>query len=236
MVLEGERVAFGASGRNGGFCEASLTHGRENGSGGSPPRSTGSSRRARENLDGITQAIERYGIDCTWEATGTLAVAIEPHQVQWCRDAVPHLTAYGHEASFLDREAVRAEVDSPRYLGAFWRKDGGACIDPARLAWGLAAAAERLGARIHEQSMVTSIGGRRRGVIVRTALGQVRARRVDPRDERVPTPAEELQRYILPVYDYVLMTEPSGPRRRPRSAGRIGRAWPTWRTSSTTTG
>jgi glycine/D-amino acid oxidase-like deaminating enzyme len=134
--------------------------------------------------------------------------------VQWCRDAVPHLTEYGHEVSFLDREAVRAEVNSPLYLGGFWRKDGGACIDPARLAWGLAAAAERLGARIHEESMVTSIEDDGDAVIVRTALGQVRARRVILGTNAFPPLRKKLQRYILPVYDYVLMTEPLGPERK----------------------
>jgi glycine/D-amino acid oxidase-like deaminating enzyme len=214
MVLEGERVAFGASGRNGGFCEATLTHGLENGLRRFPAEIERIEQEGRENLEGITQAIERHGIDCTWEATGTLAVATEPHQVQWCRDAVPHLTAYGHEVSFLDREAVRAEVNSPLYLGGFWRKDGGACIDPARLAWGLAAAAERLGARIHEESMVTSIEDDGDAVIVRTALGQVRARRVILGTNAFPPLRKKLQRYILPVYDYVLMTEPLGPERK----------------------
>ena len=228
VVLEGERVAFGASGRNGGFCEASLTHGLENGLRRFPAEIERIEQEGRENLDGITQAIERHGIDCAWEPTGTLAVATEPHQVQWCRDAVPHLTAYGHDVSFLDREAVRAEVNSPLYLGGFWRKDGGACIDPARLAWGLAAAAERLGARIHEQSMVTSIEDDGDGVIVRTRARAGARPPGDPRHERVPTPAEEAAA-LHPAglrlrLDDRALWDPSG---RPRSAGRIARAWPT---------
>ena len=141
-------------------------------------------------------------------------VATEPHQVQWCRDAVPHLAEYGHDVAFLDREAVRAEVDSPTYIGGFWRKDGGACIDPARLAWGLAAAAERLGARIHEHSTVTAIEDDGDAVILRTALGRVRARRVILGTNAFPPLAKKLQRYILPVYDYVLMTEPLGAERK----------------------
>ncbi len=136
MLLEGERVAFGASGRNGGFCEASLTHGLDNGIQRFPTEIERIEQEGRDNLAGIAEAIERYEIDCAWEPTGTLVVANEPHQVQWCRDAVPHLAEYGHDVAFLDREAVRAEVDSPTYIGGFWRKDGGACIDPARLAWG----------------------------------------------------------------------------------------------------
>ncbi|MEP6758942.1 MAG: FAD-dependent oxidoreductase, partial [Actinomycetota bacterium] len=214
MVLEGERVAFGASGRNGGFCEASLTHGLDNGLQRFPTEIERIEQEGRENLQGIARAIERYGIDCAWEPTGTLVVATEPHQVQWCRDAVPHLGAYGHEVAFLDREAVRGEVDSPRYIGGFWRKDGGACIDPARLAWGLAAAAQGLGARIHEHSTVTAIDDDGDALIVRTARGRVRARRVILGTNAYPPLAKKIQRYILPVYDYVLMTEPLGAERK----------------------
>ena len=214
MVLEGERVAFGATGRNGGFCEATLTHGLDNGLQRFPDEIERIEQEGHENLAGIAEAIERYGIDCAWEPTGTLVVATEPHQVQWCRDAVPHLEQYGHDVAFLDRDAVRAEVDSPLYIGGFWRKDGGACIDPARLAWGLAAAAERLGGRIHEHSMVTAITDDGDAVIVRTALGRVRARRVILGTNAFPPLAKKLQRYILPVYDYVLMTEPLGAGRK----------------------
>ena len=59
MVLEGERVAFGASGRNGGFCEATLTHGLENGLQRFPSEIERIEQEGRENLDGITRAIER---------------------------------------------------------------------------------------------------------------------------------------------------------------------------------
>jgi len=208
LVLEGERIAFGASGRNGGFCEASLTHGLENGLRRFPEEIERIEQEGRENLAGIAEAIERHGIDCVWEPTGTLVVATEPHQVQWARDAVPRLAAYGHDVGFLDRDAVRSEVDSPRYLGGFWRKDGGACVDPARLAWGLARAAEDLGARVHEHSTVTAIDDEGDAVVLRTALGRVRARRVIVGTNAFPPITKRLQRYILPIYDYVLMTEP----------------------------
>ena len=45
----------------------------------------------------------------------------------------------------LDAAAIRAQVDSPTYLGALWTRDAGALVDPARLCWGLASAAEAAG-------------------------------------------------------------------------------------------
>ena len=53
VVLEGERIAFGATGRNGGFCDASLTHGLENGRARFPDEIERIEHEGRENLDAI---------------------------------------------------------------------------------------------------------------------------------------------------------------------------------------
>ena len=52
---------------------------------------------------------------------------------------------------------MRAEVHSPTYTGGLWRKDRAALVDPARLVWGLKAAAERLGVRIYEDTKATEL-------------------------------------------------------------------------------
>jgi glycine/D-amino acid oxidase-like deaminating enzyme len=208
VVLEGERIAFGATGRNGGFCDASLTHGLENGKQRFPAEIERIEREGFENLEGIEATIARHGIDCSWEPTGSLIVATEPHAIDWCRSAVESLSSFGYGASFLDRDAVRAEVDSPTYLAAFWKRTGSALVDPARLAWGVADAAERLGARIHEHARVLAIEDDGDGLVVRTSIGRVRARRVILGTNAFPPVAAKIRRYVLPVYDYVLMTEP----------------------------
>jgi glycine/D-amino acid oxidase-like deaminating enzyme len=208
VVLEGERIAFGASGRNGGFCSATLTHGLENGLQRFPREIDRIERQGVENLEEIAAAIQRYGIDCHWEATGTLMVATEPHQIAWCAEATERAGTYGHDAALLDRDQVRAEVASPTYLGGFWIRDQGALVDPAKLAWGLAEAAASLGARIHEHSAVRSMTDDGDAVVLQTALGQIRARRVILATNAFPPLARKIRRYVLPVYDYVLMTEP----------------------------
>ena len=50
---------------------------------------------------------------------------------------------------------MRAQVDSPTYTGGLWRKGRAALVDPARLVWGLKAAAESLGVRIYEDTKAT---------------------------------------------------------------------------------
>jgi glycine/D-amino acid oxidase-like deaminating enzyme len=95
VLLEGERIAFGASGRNGGFCAASLTHGIRNGLARWPGELAMLERMGRENLDGIRATVARHGIDCDWEDTGMIDVATAPHQLAWLAEDAEHLRRFG---------------------------------------------------------------------------------------------------------------------------------------------
>ena len=112
---------------------------------------------------------------------------------------------------FLDAEAVRAQVNSPTYLAGLWDKEGSAGVQPARLAWGLADACERIGVRIAERTPATGLASDEDGVTVRTRRGVLRARRVALGTNAFPPLVRRLRPYIVPVYDYVLVTEPLSP-------------------------
>jgi len=164
------------------------------------------------NLDAIETAVTRYRIDCGFERTGELSVAVEAHQVDWLRADVATAQQYGHDAVFLDADAVRAEVDSPTYLAGAWDRHGAALVDPARLAWGLRAACLRLGVRIYEDTKVDRVQRDGTSVLVQCGPGAaVRARRVALGTNAFPAPLRRLRPYTVPVYDYVLMTEPLSP-------------------------
>ena len=215
VLLEGERIAFGASGRNGGFCAASLTHGIGNGLARWPGEMQALERMARENLDGIRATIERHGIDCGWEPTGTIDVATEPHQVAWLAEGAELLRRFGWDAELLDADAMRAQVASPTYLGGVWARGASAMLDPARLCWGLARAAEAAGASVFEGSPVTALEADGAGVRAETAAGgSVRARHALLATSAFPPLVRAIRRYVVPVYDYVLVTEPLSPARR----------------------
>ena len=190
-MLEGERIAFGATGRNGGFCDASLTHGLENGRARFPDEIERIEQEGRENLDAIGDTIARHGIDCSWEPAGTLIVATAPHAVPWCDDAVraSPRSATTRRSSIATRCARRStrRRTSPGSGSA----TGSAQVDPARLAWGLAATAEGLGAAIHEHSPVRSIEEDGDALVVRTPARPGARTARDPRDERVPAAREE---------------------------------------------
>ena len=201
VLLEAQRIGWAASGRNGGFCSASLTHGKENGEQRFPHEIDTLERMGQQNLAEIESSVGRYGIDCAWELTGSLSVATEPHQVEWLQDT--------GEGTYLDQDAIRAEVASPTYLAGLWSRHDNALVDPARLAWGLADAGERLGVRIHEHTEVTALEKDGMGMRVRTAGGAtVRAARVALGTNAFPALVKRVRWHTVPVYDYALMTEP----------------------------
>ena len=215
MLLEGERVAFGASGRNGGFVDASLTHGIENGMARWPGEMDVLERLARENFDAIGEAIRAHGIDARFEQTGELAFATEPYMAEYIDEAVETARAHGWAAEALNAEQARAEVHSPTYHGAVYVPDGRGVVDPARLAWGLAGAARAAGARVYERSPVTELEREGAGVRARVRAGHsVRARHVVLATSAFPPLVRAIRRYVVPVYDYVLVSEPLGRERR----------------------
>ena len=202
VLLEGERVGWAASGRNGGFCEASLTHGHENGVRRWPDEIDELERLGLENLAGLVADVESYGIDADVQATGVLAVAVEPHQVPWLQDEA------GDHAVYLDREQVRAEVNSPTYLAGLWDRSEAVLVQPAKLALGLARTAADMGVTIFEHSRVTELDDNGHGVVVRTGAGSVRARQAILATNVFPSLLKRNALMTVPVYDYVLATEP----------------------------
>ncbi|MCR1783252.1 FAD-binding oxidoreductase [Nocardioides carbamazepini] len=199
LVVDRDRIAEHATGRNGGFCEASLTHGETNGQERWPEEYDALDRMGRTNLDEIEATVARYRISCDFERTGQLSVATRPHEIDLLEPSVP---------GFLDATAVRAMVDSPTYLAGRLDAEGCAMVDPARLAWGLADAAESLGARIAEDTAV--LGLRRRGGVVEvtTSQGVVRARQVVLATNVFTSLLRRTRARVVPVYDHVLATEP----------------------------
>lgn len=212
VLLEARRIGWAASGRNGGFCEATLTHGRDNGASRWPDEIDLLDRMGLDNLDQIEATIARYGMDVDFERTGTLAVAVEPHQIPWLAD--PDHAGHrdqGHHAGtgVLDAEATRRIVNSPTYLAGRLSEDDAALVHPAKLARELARVAANLGVRIFEDSAVTGIeDGGHGDVVVRTAHGHVRTEQVALGTNAFPSLLKRNKLMTVPVYDYVLMTEP----------------------------
>ncbi|MBW8486001.1 NAD(P)/FAD-dependent oxidoreductase [Actinomadura parmotrematis] len=208
VVLEADRVGGAASGRNGGFCAASLTHGIGNGMDRWPGEMAVLERLGTENLDAIGATLDRYGIDAEWERTGELHLATEEWQLPDLAEEARQAERLGHDVVLMDAAEVRGEVDSPTYLGALWDRDGTAMVHPAKLAWGLAGACRSLGVRIYENTRVTGLDELPGGLLLRGAYGTVTARRVALGTGAFPPLLKRLKHFLVPVYDYALVTEP----------------------------
>jgi glycine/D-amino acid oxidase-like deaminating enzyme len=208
VVLEAGRCGDQASGRNGGFASASLTHGFANGRARWPEELARLDQLGAANLAAIAATVERHAIDCDWQPVGELSVATRPHEVAELAEMAAELTAAGHTARFLDRDAVRAELDSPTYLAGLLEPDGTALVEPARLAWGLRQACLDAGVEVRELSPVLQL--RREGALMaaRTDGGVVRAPQVALATNAFRPLLRRLRLMTVPVYDYVLITEP----------------------------
>ncbi|HET6560535.1 MAG TPA: FAD-dependent oxidoreductase [Marmoricola sp.] len=202
VLLESQRLGWAASGRNGGFCAASLTHGEENARSRWPTEHDVLERLGTENLDGIEKTVRDHGMAVDFERTGELSVAVEPHQVEWLRSA-----ALDGAGRFLTAAEVRAEVDSPTYLAGLEGTDT-ALLHPAKMVDELGRVASSLGVGLFEGSQVTGLSSDGSAVTVRTGSGSVRADRVALGTNVFPALLRRFRAHTVPVYDYAIVTEP----------------------------
>lgn len=203
VLIEANRIGWAASGRNGGFVDASLTHGAENGKSRWPKEFETLQTMGAHNLDGMQDDIERLGLNAEWQRTGMLSVATEPHQVEWLSEA-----AAGGEGQFLDTHDVRAEVDSPTYLAGLFSPDTCAIVNPAKLAFELARACHDAGVHIYEHTNATRLDSGGLALRVDTGNAIITARQAVLATNVYPSLLRRNRLRTVPVYDYVLATEP----------------------------
>ena len=203
VLIEGNRIGWAASGRNGGFVDASLTHGHENGKARWPDEIEALDAMGIANLDGMQAEIAELGLDAEWQRTGMLAVATEPHQVDWLADAA----AEGH-GTLLDTAAVRAEVHSPTYLAGLFSAEDCAIVNPAKLAFELARACREARVEIFEHTTARRIDSGGAALRVHTDGPTVTCRHVVAATNVFPSLLRRNRLHTVPVYDYVLATEP----------------------------
>jgi glycine/D-amino acid oxidase-like deaminating enzyme len=209
-LLEAVNLGFGASTRNGGIVHAGYKRG---------PRELirrygDETGRAlyRETLDGyqtVKRLIADEAIDCDFREVGHLELAFAPPHVKELLHAHQDLAFMGVESLVVPRERIREEIGSDAYYGALVVPDSG-LLHPGRYFAGLAAAADRAGADLHEGVRARAI--RRQGdgrFVVETDRGAILARDVfvatnGYTDGVAPT----LRRRIIPIGSYIIASEP----------------------------
>jgi glycine/D-amino acid oxidase-like deaminating enzyme len=94
------------------------------------------------------------------------------------------------------------------YLGGLYNPEGVALVNPAQLAWGLRNACLDLGVRLFERTPVVNLEEENKVIKVSTPYGQVKAKKVAIATNAFRPLIKNISRYIVPVYDYALVTEP----------------------------
>ena len=96
ILVEASTAGWAASGRNGGFCSASLTHGIGNGLSRFPDEMPRLEQLGAQNLAEIGATVAAHGIDCDFAMTGELAVATAPWQLDGLTEEAAAARALGH--------------------------------------------------------------------------------------------------------------------------------------------
>jgi glycine/D-amino acid oxidase-like deaminating enzyme len=221
IILEAGEVATGASGRNGGFMDASLTHGFSNGLSRWPRELPTLLALGLQNLKEIEETLERYDIDCDYIRTGDIDMATESHHIEEMKEELEEGAPYNMNFQYMDRDEIQAVVKSPIVIAGLKKPDS-ALVNPAHLAWGLRKTCLDLGVQLYENSPVTKLHEEGNYVVAHTQDGRVRANRVALATNAYPPLLKRLSYYVVPVYDYALMTEPLTPGQR-ESIGWHGR-------------
>jgi glycine/D-amino acid oxidase-like deaminating enzyme len=221
VVLEAAFAGYGASGRNGGWVTSALPGSRARYARG--PRGAAGVRALeaalRATVDEIGRVCEAEGIAADFVKGGRISVATSPSQLARLRAGLAHDRTWGDGediVTFLPRDEMRARINVAAALGGLYWPDS-ARVQPAALAAGLAAAAERRGADIYEATPVTAIlpaetgaspGGSGNSAIARTPFGDVRAKTVLRCTEGFTAGLPGSRRVLLPMNSSMVVTEP----------------------------
>ena len=208
VVLEAKRIAWGASGRNGGQAIAGYACGEE------PFEKAMSMDEAKrafnltiEGLDLMRERIRQYNIDCDW-VDGYMTASVKPKSTQglfeWA-DRMGEVYDYPHLQKIQPNE-MPDWVTSKRYHAGVLDKNS-AHLHPLKYALGVAKAALDAGVRIYEDSLVTDITYTDPAV-VKTAQGQVTAKFVVlAGNVYIDELAPKIAKRIMPVGTYIIATE-----------------------------
>jgi len=213
LLLEGARIGWGASGRNGGQIVNGLNASLETITARYGPETADFvGTVVQEGGDLIRERVARYAIDCDLK-DGNIFTAFTARQMKDLEAKQALWRRHGHDNfEMLDRAALRRHIDSDAYLGGMLDRSAGH-MHPLNLALGEAAAFESLGGVIHEASMVTAIEDAAGRPVVRTAGGSVRPEAlILGGNAYLGHLVPELENRIMPFSTQMIATEPLGER------------------------
>lgn len=212
-LLEARTIGWGASSRNGGQVLTGLKHGvsdlvRAHGLDGARALYAASLR----TIACVEELIAAEGIECEYARCGHLAAAAKPsHFGDLKREQETLARDFGHPTRLVAKADLASELGGGYYHGALLDERSGG-LHPAKYIFGLAQAAARAGADLHDNAAVTGVERVAGGFRVSTARGTIQCRDVFVATNGYTgkiTP--QLQRRIIPIGSYIIATEPLDP-------------------------
>lgn len=207
-VLEAEVVGYGASGRNGGFSmtlfglEPAVTKmlfGHQ--------RTVEAHRYMERAVDYTDALIKEHNLQSDYWYPGFLRAATTPGYVKRIQHDLEILTSMGITGiEWIDAQAIRAQVDSPRFLGGWWEPRCG-LLDPAKQVRELKRVAQELGAVVYEESPVAEIQRDGR-FILHTPGGRLSAEKIVFATNAYSHLIPELRSRQVPAFTHMVATEP----------------------------
>lgn len=209
-VLERETLGWGASTRNGGFVLPGFKLGAEE------LLEKFGAERARRLFEAslasvrfLEEVIAEEAIACEYERCGHLSLASKPAHFRRLEASQRCLRReFGYETELLSPADLAAEVGSSLYHGGLLDRNAGG-LQPARYFAGLAAAAERAGARLCESTEVLRLERSDGGFALATSRGRLRAREVLVATNGYSGAVHRaLRRRVVPIGSYIIATAP----------------------------
>ncbi|ACL02435.1 FAD dependent oxidoreductase [Desulfatibacillum aliphaticivorans] len=208
-ILESQVIGFGASGRNGGFNMTlfgltmgltALRFGRS--------KAREAHLYMEQAVDLLKDLVAERSIDCDYEHPGFLRAATSQAYKKRIMHEVELAHSLGLEGiEWIDRDAVREQVNSPMYLGA-WSEPRCGILNPAKLAWGEKDVVESLGVEVYENTPVLGLERTAGGAVLKTQNGSVSADKVVLATNAWSHLVPQIQWKQAPVWTYIVLTEP----------------------------
>ena len=213
VLCEAKNLAFGASGRNGGFVFAGFSRGPESLLKDLGPQAAKQLYKGTvDAVNLIRQRIHQYEIDCQHTDAGV-------YWANWFRDQsilkdFQKLLSdnFDTEWDFVPQSELKQLVHSERYKDALYERNS-LHFHPLNYAMGIAKAAEAMGVQIYENTPAVDLQRTGEGWLVKTPEGEIEAEQVVLAcGGYLANLYPKIDSSVLPIATYVMVTEPLGNR------------------------
>ena len=206
VLLEGACCGYGASGRNGGFCDAGVPGLRAYVEEMGPELGRKAFDATLYGIEQIKDLVSEHGIQCDFEENGMLQAAMNEEQAGQLEEEYETYKAMGLDGTLLQGKELEAEVRSPRYVAGLKFPYGG-IVNPAKLARGMKPVIEAAGVEVREKTIVMRVtpGKVHR---VETEMGEISAPVLVLGLNGYSPKVGFFRNRVMPLCNYVIATEP----------------------------